>query len=227
VEGPIEGLASKVYAFATKRSRFIRDIHSMVAEEALKKVSAGVILDVGTGPGYLPIKMASENPHLRVIGIDVSDDMVRIARRNVEKAGLENVEVLAEDVVNISLIDESVDLALATMSLHHWLDPVKALNELHRVLKHGCELWIYEVDRHPTLQSEGWMKRRYNIILRLIIDVVRRHSSITVEHAESILGDLDDRFAQHRVGRLEPPLIKMVLSKGSAMCGMRDTHLTS
>jgi len=191
---------------------FFKDLYGLVSDEVLKKASRGTVLDVGTGPGYLPIKIALGCEDLEVIGMDISRDMIRMARKNVEGAGLKNVRLLVGDVSQISVSGESVDLAVSTVSFHHWAHPVEALNELFRVLKRGGEVWIYELDGHPTPQSKAWMKRNYSVILRLIIRAVRGHS-ITAEDAEGILKDSANEFTQFRVEQLEIPLIKITLTK--------------
>ncbi len=209
----MEGFAAKLYAFGAMRSQLVGDFHNMAAEEVLNRFSVGSVLDVGTGPGYLPIKIAFRNQLLRMVGLDLAEDMIKIAQRNVERAGLENVGLLVGSVIGIGMTDESLDLAVATMSFHHWAEPIRGLAELHRILKHGGEVWIYELDGHPTPQSEAWMKKNYNMIQRMVIRMERRHSSITVEHAEEILASLNNKFKQYKVEQLEPPIIKMTLIK--------------
>jgi len=129
---------------------------------------------------------------------------------------LENVQVLVGDVAEIGMQNESVDLAVATLSFHHWLKPAKAFEELHRVLKSGGEVWIYEVNSDLTPQSETWMKTKYNPIIRkvapLVVRMLCRHS-ITVENAQAILRDKKNRFAHVKVEQLEPLLVKMILTK--------------
>jgi len=52
------------------------------------RISSGRILDVRTGPGYLPLEIAKRSQNLEIIGIDISFAMVKIARGNAENMGL-------------------------------------------------------------------------------------------------------------------------------------------
>jgi ubiquinone/menaquinone biosynthesis C-methylase UbiE len=205
-----------LYAFATNRISLFRDFDITIADEISKKVALGTVLDVGTGPGHLLVKIAIRNPSLEAVGLDVSRDMIRIARANAKRADLDNVQVLVGDVAEIGMQNESVTLAVATLSFHHWLKPAKAFEELHRVLKSGGEVWRYEVNSDLTSQSETWVKTKYNPIIRkvapLVVRMLSRHS-ITVENAQAILRDKKNRFAHAKVEQLEPLLVKMILTK--------------
>lgn len=212
----ITGLAARFYAFASKRISLIKDFHGAVADEILGRISSGTVLDIGTGPGDLLEKVALRNRHLRVVGLDISRNMIKIARKKTRQAGKENLELLVGDAAEIGISDESVDLVVATLSFHHWRNQAKAFEELFRVLKPQGEVWIYELDSELTPQSEAWMKENYKPIMRAVvrraIRIVSGHS-ITVEKAQEVLSDQKRRFTQARVERLKPPLIKMIFSK--------------
>jgi methylase of polypeptide subunit release factors len=66
----------------------MKGFYRQVASEVAVELRQGRILDVGTGPGYLPIEIARSIPGVEVVGIDVSSDMVEMARKNAERAGL-------------------------------------------------------------------------------------------------------------------------------------------
>jgi ubiquinone/menaquinone biosynthesis C-methylase UbiE len=212
----ITGLAARFYAFASKRISLIKDFHSTAADEILGWISSGTVLDIGTGPGDLLDKVASRNQHLRIVGLDISRDMLKIASKRTLQGCGENVELLVGDVAEIGMSDESVDLAVTIMSFHHWRNQAKAFEELFRVLKPKGEVWIYELDSDLTPQSEAWMKENYRPIMRKVvrqaIKILSGHS-ITVEHAQKVLRDQKRSFTQTRVERLKPPLIKMIFSK--------------
>ena len=73
----IEGIprpGSIVYSAVVAKSPVMEDFYHMVAEEALSKVSSGRILDIGTGPGYLPLEIGQKSKD-----IDISPAMVEIA----------------------------------------------------------------------------------------------------------------------------------------------------
>lgn len=117
--------------------------YKIIAEEIHLK-EYGVLLDIGTGPGVLPINIAARFPHSKIIGIDLSDKMIEIANKNKNNKGLDNVEFRVMDANALKLNDNSLDMVISTGSLHHWKNPVRILNEIYRCLKFGCEAWIYD-----------------------------------------------------------------------------------
>ncbi|MDD1758568.1 MAG: class I SAM-dependent methyltransferase, partial [Methanotrichaceae archaeon] len=77
----VEGIGWPCSGFYSviSQGRLINDIHESVTEEVCDEVSKGKILDVGTGPGRLPMKIALKNSDLEVYGVDLSEAMIRIA----------------------------------------------------------------------------------------------------------------------------------------------------
>ena len=65
----------------------IDSYYSQVADEIVSQVKSGIVLDLGTGPGYLPIEIVKKAPQIRVIGIDSTFELVKIARENSLKTG--------------------------------------------------------------------------------------------------------------------------------------------
>lgn len=123
----------------------IETYYKDVAESVVAHRNEGVILDLGTGPGYLPIEIAKRAPLLRVVGIDSSKALVRIARTNAEKAGVsDRVQLVKCDANRIHFDADSFDMVISTGSLHAWKDPVIVINECFRVLRPGCEVWLLD-----------------------------------------------------------------------------------
>lgn len=113
---------------------------SMVAE--FLPEDAHLVVDVGSGPGSLSIGIARRRPGLRVVGVDLSGTMVRIARKNA--GALSNLEFRQESAAKLSAEDGSADLIVSSESMHHWRQPVAVLDEFHRVLRPGGRAWIFD-----------------------------------------------------------------------------------
>jgi ubiquinone/menaquinone biosynthesis C-methylase UbiE len=123
----------------------IETYYNEVADGVTAHTSQGLVLDVGTGPGCLPIAIAKKAPRITVVGIDSSKAMVRIAQTNAEREGLsDRVRFVKCDGNRLSFEDDSYDLVISTGSLHAWKNPVLVINECFRVLRPGCEAWLLD-----------------------------------------------------------------------------------
>ncbi len=109
-----------------------------------------VLLDVGTGTGRLLCRIARRRgfERLRLVGVDYFDEMVEIARRNVQSLGLaDRIRVESADVHDLPFATGSVRYVFSRSTVHHWRDPVRALGEIHRVLEPGGLALVYEIRR--------------------------------------------------------------------------------
>jgi ubiquinone/menaquinone biosynthesis C-methylase UbiE len=123
----------------------IETYYNEVAKGVTAYTSQGLVLDVGTGPGCLPIEIAKRAPRITVVGIDSSKAMVRIAQTNAEREGLsDRVRFVKCEGSRLYFEDDSYDLIISTGSLHAWKNPVLVINECFRVLKPGCEAWLLD-----------------------------------------------------------------------------------
>lgn len=122
-----------------------------IAKDIKDSQISGTILDVGTGPGRLPIEIAKQITNVKVVGIDLSEDMVRIAKKNAEKEGLaDKVEFIVGNAYDTGFGDCSMDLVISTGVIHHLKEPAKAFNEIYRILKHKREAWMYDGRKDAT-----------------------------------------------------------------------------
>ena len=122
--------------------------YRQIADEIVSQLKSGVVLDLGTGPGYLPIEIVKRAPTIRVIGIDLTRELIRIAWENSLKAGVaDKVSFEVMDATRLRFEDNSYDMVFSTGMLHGIRSPDrvrKVLKECYRVLKPGGEVWIYD-----------------------------------------------------------------------------------
>jgi ubiquinone/menaquinone biosynthesis C-methylase UbiE len=109
-----------------------------------------VVADVGAGTGYLSAGLAPLVA--RVYALDGSPAMLEIARKNLQ--GFANVEFRVADGLSLPLPSCSLDAAFANMYLHHCEQPMKAIQEMSRLLRPGGRLVITDMDAHPF----KWLK---------------------------------------------------------------------
>jgi ubiquinone/menaquinone biosynthesis C-methylase UbiE len=108
----------------------------------------GILADVGCGPGYLTTLIAQDHRHLQVLGLDTAEEMIKAADLNASDLGLsDRVKFRRGDAGNMPLPDGTLDFAVSTLSLHHWSHPMRGLAEIHRVLKTGGQLLLFDLRR--------------------------------------------------------------------------------
>ncbi len=103
------------------------------------------MLDLGTGPGNLPIELSKRAPEIQVVGIDLSRRLINMARTRAKSANLSNqLSFEVANAANLRFDDESFDMIISTGMLHSLKSPSKVLKEIHRVLKQSGEAWIFD-----------------------------------------------------------------------------------
>jgi ubiquinone/menaquinone biosynthesis C-methylase UbiE len=98
------------------------------------------VLDVGCGSGWLVRRLAARVPGGQVVGIDVSDEMIRHAQ--VAGSGIPNVKFLCGTAEQIPADGDSFTKVLSVESAYYWHDPARGLSEILRVLRPGGSAWI-------------------------------------------------------------------------------------
>jgi ubiquinone/menaquinone biosynthesis C-methylase UbiE len=111
----------------------------------------GRIVEVGCGVGAQTVQLAARNPGTHVVAIDPSAESIEEARALVASHGLTNVEFQECDAYTLPFGDQEIDGAFVCFVLEHLSAPERALRELHRVLKPGANLQIFEGDHGATL----------------------------------------------------------------------------
>ena len=170
-------------------AKLLAPTYEMIADN-IPIQNRGVIVDVGCGPGHLAYLIARKYSNLKVIGLDISEPAIRIAKQKK----LQNLEFQIGDVHNLQLKDDSTDFIVSTLSFHHWQDQIGALNEIYRVLSPSGKAFIYElysdvsdmdINKHLTpffrheffkkkvriaLSSHGYSKAEYETHISKIIN---------------------------------------------------------
>lgn len=105
-----------------------------------------VVLDLGSGGGIDVLLSARRvGSSGKVYGLDMTDEMLELARENARKAGVRNVEFLKGYVEDVPLPDRSVDVIISNCVINLSTDKPKVMTEMHRVLRSGGRLGISDV----------------------------------------------------------------------------------
>ena len=185
----IPGVLASSYEKATRL--VIESYYSQVADEIALSFATGTMLDLGTGPGYLPLEIVKRKPDINIIGIDLSKKLIHMARANAAQAGLSGqLRFEVGNAANLRFDDDMFDMVFSTGMLHSLKNPVKVLAEIYRVLKKGGQAWVFDpakvasdVDLAKWKASLSFDEKFY---LRLF-KFLGLHKPITTYHRDEVL----------------------------------------
>ena len=122
------------------------------AKQVADLVSAGAtILELAPGPGYLAIELAKLGNY-RIIGLDISATFVEIARAKAKEAGVD-IDFRPGNAAHMPLTDGLFDFIVCSAAFKNFAEPVKALDEMFRVLKPDGKALI--IDLRPDVSNDA------------------------------------------------------------------------
>ena len=119
----------------------------------------GILVDVGCGTGYFIETIARSFPNLCLVGVDISEEMVQEASKNLSSLRIANqLSFRQGDIQELPFENSSLDFIVSTLSLHHWAEPKQAIQEINRILKPGGQFLIFDL-RRDSRRIFYWLLR--------------------------------------------------------------------
>jgi ubiquinone/menaquinone biosynthesis C-methylase UbiE len=169
----------EVEAYASAGAEaFLDAIDNTLVDQVLAFAPVGLLLDIGTGPGSIPLKIARRCPEIRVVGVDRSPTMIAAARRAAAEQGLTaRASFLVGDACELGLPAGRFDVVLSNSLLHHLERPAALLREMARVAKPEGLILLRDLRRPTRLAFPlhvRWHGRYYSgVMYKLFANSVR------------------------------------------------------
>lgn len=125
------------------------------------EMTEGHVLDLGCGPGDIPIRFVAALPRCRVTGVDASAPMIRLAEEAVRSAGLAGRIVLTCSRFQALQLAEPADAALSNSLLHHLPNPLQFWYDLTRLVKPGSCVLVMDLLRPESPEAAQAIVDRY------------------------------------------------------------------
>jgi ArsR family transcriptional regulator len=175
-----------------RESFFNKRVTSLAIEKLLPQDL--VLVDVGCGTGSLTFELARFAE--RVIGVDLSSEMLRRARELAKERKVRNIEFRRADALTLPLESGSVDAVFCVMVLHFLPDPERALAEFCRVARPGGAIIVLDLVAHQQEWMREQMAHRWLGFERASVGKWLRDAG-----AESVEYDLTGSFAGEKLAR--------------------------
>jgi len=135
------------------------------AIKQLEKVQPKTLLDVATGTADVAIMASGMLKPDKITGIDISDGMLEIGRKKIQKLGLQHtIELLNGDCETINFKNDSFDAVTVAFGVRNFENLEKGLSEIKRVLKPGGKLVVLEFSKPRSVV----VKTMYNLYMKII-----------------------------------------------------------
>ena len=190
----IENVPSKKFAeYMKKHPELYKTLANIVLKNISKSNVKSLIVDLGSGPGFLSIEIQKLIPNICIIDLDPSIKMLEMARKHTFKGNYKNFGAILAVSENIPLKSDSVDNLVSRFSLPYWKKPKDSFEEIFRVLKPGGRIILEVLNREfprwklILIKLHMFIKLAEKDVVRYHIDAYR--FAYTIKQVEGFLND--------------------------------------
>ena len=145
----MEGGIATWYAKNTKKD--YREFERLASELAKDLAPGSRVLEIAPGPGYLSVELAKRG-QFKITGLDISETFVRLASQLARREGV-SARFVHGSASDIPFEDGLFDLIVCRAAFKNFSEPLKALNEMHRVLKPGGRAVIIDLRKDSSWEE--------------------------------------------------------------------------
>ncbi len=206
----MEGVVATWYARQTASDR---DEFRSIARRIAAHIGPGArVLEVAPGPGYLAIELVKLTG-CQMVGLDISRTFVRLAGENARKAGL-RIDFEQGDAADLPFPAEQFDFIVCRAAFKNFARPLRALDEMHRVLKKGAMALIIDLRKDFSREAVNDYVRGKGAIsaafIKLTFNTMLKRRAYTREGIAELIAQ--SQFGQGDI-RLDPMGFEVWLRK--------------
>ena len=155
---------------------------------------SGLTLDVGTGTAQIPIELCRRSPAIRIVAVDLADEMLKLARLNVERAGFaDRIRIEKVNGRRMDYPDGHFASVVSNSIIHHIPNPAECFAEMIRVCAAGGRLFVRDLHRPDTAAELEHLVRTYagdaNPHQRQLF-AASLHAALTLAEVRALVGAL-------------------------------------
>ncbi|MGE0077277.1 MAG: bifunctional demethylmenaquinone methyltransferase/2-methoxy-6-polyprenyl-1,4-benzoquinol methylase UbiE [Bacteroidales bacterium] len=154
----------------------------------LAKSNPRKVLDIATGTGDLAIQLAKRHKVTSIVGVDISENMLRIGRDKIEKRQLDScIQLMQANSLNLPFSNDEFDAAMVAFGVRNFEDLPKGIAEIYRVLKTGSCFYVLEFSMPSKFPIANLYRFYFRRILPFIGRIVSGSKSAYTYLPESVL----------------------------------------
>jgi ubiquinone/menaquinone biosynthesis C-methylase UbiE len=182
----IEGEKAKYYDQMTREHR-IPEMKEQAEEVTTHIKNGDSVLEIAPGAGYLSIEL-SKLGQFKISGLDISKDLIEICVKNAKEAGV-HIDFRQGNVSNMPFQTDVFDFIICVLAFKNFKEPIKALQEMHRVLKPGGMTLIMDLNRKASVKSTKKVAEKMGLkgITAFVAGAIQRSVSYSKNEYEAFI----------------------------------------